>query len=83
MRHARHLLSGPPLPGRRSPWVRSRPVPPAGLPLVGAPRAPRVFVAGGHGMWGLVLGPATGRLLAERIVTGRTDPVMAPFDPLR
>ncbi len=31
---------------------------------------PQVFVAGGHGMWGITLGPVTGRLLAEQIVTG-------------
>lgn len=44
---------------------------------------PGVFVAGGHGMWGFVLGPATGRALAERIVTGTTPREIAPFDPLR
>ncbi|WP_210417152.1 FAD-binding oxidoreductase [Citricoccus sp. SGAir0253] len=83
VRQARDLLAGVDLEDRRDEWVGSRPVTPDGLPLVGATRAPGVFVAGGHGMWGFVLGPATGKLLAERIVTGRTDPVLAPFDPLR
>ena len=50
---------------------------------MGATRAPGVYVAGGHGMWGIVLGPATGKLLAEQIVTGRTDAAIAAFDPLR
>jgi len=68
---------------RQDEWVGARPVTPDGLPLVGATRAPGVYVAGGHGMWGIVLGPATGKLLAEQIVTGRRDPVLAPFDPLR
>ncbi len=40
-------------------------------------------VAGGHGMWGVTLGPLTGQLLAERIVTGRTPELLHPLDPLR
>jgi D-amino-acid dehydrogenase len=80
---ARTLMTGVNLDDRYDEWVGSRPVTPDGLPLVGATRAPGVYVAGGHGMWGVVLGPATGKLLAERIVTGRTDPAIAPFDPLR
>ncbi len=81
--HARTLLTGVDLDDRHDEWVGSRPVTPDGLPLVGATRAPGVFVAGGHGMWGIVLGPATGKLLADRIVTGTTHPAIAPFDPLR
>lgn len=34
-------------------------------------------------MWGIVLGPATGKMLATQIVTGEIDPTIAPFDPLR
>ena len=48
-------------------WVGARPVTPDGLPVVGATHSPGVYVAGGHGMWGIVLGPATGKLLAEQI----------------
>ncbi|WP_408637704.1 hypothetical protein [Ornithinimicrobium sediminis] len=51
--------------------------------LVGATRSPRVFAAGGHGKWGITLGPATGRLLSDTIVTGRVAPELAAFDPLR
>ncbi|MGF3057372.1 NAD(P)/FAD-dependent oxidoreductase [Microbacterium sp. YY-01] len=80
---SRHLLTGVDLENRHDEWVGSRPVTPDGLPLVGATQAPNVYVAGGHGMWGIVLGPATGKLLAEQIVTGRVDPAIAPFDPLR
>lgn len=50
---------------------------------VGATRDPDVYVAGGHGMWGITLGPATGMLLAEQIVTGRRTDALAAFDPLR
>lgn len=80
---ARRLFTGVDLEHREDEWVGSRPVTPDGLPLVGATRAPGVYVAGGHGMWGIVLGPATGKLLAHRIVTGETHPAIAPFDPLR
>ena len=80
---ARPLLRGADLDHREDEWVGSRPCTIDGLPLVGATRSSRVFVAGGHSMWGISLGPATGRLLAEQIATGRRDEVLAPFDPLR
>lgn len=80
---ARVMFTGMDLENRHDEWVGSRPVTPDGLPLVGATRAPGVFVAGGHGMWGVVLGPATGKLLAKQITTGEVDPVLVPFNPLR
>lgn len=80
---ARPLLRGAELGSRRDEWVGARPCTPDGLPLVGPTRSDRVFVAGGHGMWGITLGPATGRLLAERMVTGRLPDELRPFDPLR
>lgn len=79
----RTLLPGLDFDDRRSEWVGSRPCTTDGLPLVGATRSPRVLVAGGHGMWGVALGPVTGRLLAEQIATGRTPAALRPFDPLR
>lgn len=80
---ARPLLRGADLDDRRDEWVGARPCTPDGLPLVGPTRSPRVHVAGGHGMWGITLGPVTGQLLAEALVTGRTPRELAPFDPLR
>ena len=82
-RGERTLFTGLDLDDRQDEWVGSRPVTPDGLPLVGATQAPNVYVAGGHGMWGIVLGPASGKLLAEQITTGRVDPIIKPFDPLR
>ncbi|GAB4084559.1 D-amino acid dehydrogenase [Myceligenerans cantabricum] len=79
----RGLLRGVDLDDRQDVWVGSRPVTPDGLPLVGPTAAPGVYVAGGHGMWGIVLGPATGRALAAQIMTGRTPPEIRAFDPLR
>src|SRR5690606_41409147 len=77
------LLRGADLAARTDEWVGSRPCTRDGLPLIGATRSPRVFAAGGHGMWGITLGPATGRLLAEQIVTGGRPAELRPCDPLR
>jgi D-amino-acid dehydrogenase len=80
---ARPLLDGVDLDDRRDEWVGSRPCTADGLPLIGRTRARAVFVAGGHGMWGIALGPLTGKLLARRIASGSTPPELVAFDPLR
>lgn len=68
---------------RSEEWVGSRPCTTDGFPLVGATRSPRVHVAGGHGMWGIALGPLTGKMVAAEL-TGGTRPVtMRHFNPLR
>jgi D-amino-acid dehydrogenase len=77
------LLVGLAETSTRNHWVGSRPCTPDGRPLVGRTRSPRVFVAGGHGMWGIVLGPVTGRALAQSIASGEPSPILRPFDPLR
>jgi D-amino-acid dehydrogenase len=52
-------------------WVGLRPVTPDGLPVMGpAPDLDGLFIANGHAMLGLTLGPVTGKLLAEWIVEG-------------
>jgi glycine/D-amino acid oxidase-like deaminating enzyme len=79
----RPFLTGVDLDDRRNEWVGSRPCTPDGLPLVGRTASPRVFVAGGHGMWGIALGPLTGQLLAQTVLKGEAPPELAPFDPLR
>lgn len=83
VRSVRPLLTGVNWEGRHDEWVGGRPVTPDGLPLIGASRMPGAFVAGGHGMWGLTLGPLTGRLLAEQIASGKQPSSLRPFDPLR
>ncbi|MEV1173132.1 FAD-dependent oxidoreductase [Nonomuraea sp. NPDC049784] len=80
---ARPLLEGVRWEERTDVWVGPRPVTPDGRPLIGATRAPGIYVAGGHGMWGLAHGPATGRLLAEQITTGKQPAELRDFDPLR
>jgi len=63
-----------------SPWMGSRPCFPDSRPVIGrAPGQSGLWLAYGHAHWGLTLGPATGRLLAE-MMTGATpfcDP--APY----
>jgi glycine/D-amino acid oxidase-like deaminating enzyme len=62
-----------------------RPVTDDGLPLIGAvPGAAGAFVATGHGPWGMLNAPATGRALAELIVDGAASSVdLRPFAPAR
>jgi D-amino-acid dehydrogenase len=79
----RPFLTGIDLDDRRSEWVGSRPCTPDGLPLLGVTASARVFVAGGHGMWGIALGPITGQLMAQAVLKGETPPELAPFNPLR
>jgi D-amino-acid dehydrogenase len=79
----RPFLRGVDLDDRRNEWVGSRPCTADGLPLLGATASPRVFVAGGHGMWGIALGPVTGQLVAQAVLKGEAPPELAPFDPLR
>ncbi|WP_423793587.1 NAD(P)/FAD-dependent oxidoreductase [Mycobacterium pseudokansasii] len=76
------LLDGVRWAERSNVWVGARPIAADGRPVIGAV-SPRVFVAGGHGMWGLAHGPVTGRLLAEQITTGKQPQALREFDPLR
>ncbi|WP_327583502.1 FAD-dependent oxidoreductase [Nonomuraea sp. NBC_00507] len=64
----------------RDPWVGGRPLLPDGLPIVDRlPGHDNVFLATGHGMLGVTLGPATGRALADFLLSGRRPAVLAPF----
>jgi D-amino-acid dehydrogenase len=69
------------LPRRiRDPWVGGRPFLADGLPVIDrTPKHDNVFVATGHGMLGVTLGPATGQALAEYFVSGRRPNVLDPF----
>ncbi|HEY6256648.1 MAG TPA: FAD-dependent oxidoreductase [Xanthobacteraceae bacterium] len=67
-------------PVEATPWMGSRPCFADSRPVIGrAPKQAGLWLAYGHGHWGLTLGPATGRLVAE-MMTGATpfcDP--APY----
>ena len=59
-------------PVEATPWVGSRPSFADSRPVIGrAPGQPGLWLAYGHSHWGLTLGPATGRLIAE-MITGAT-----------
>lgn len=77
---ASSLLDGADWAARSNVWVGACAVTPDGRPLIGE-LVRRVYVAGGHGTWGLAHGPVTGRLLAEQITTGKQPQALAEFDP--
>jgi glycine/D-amino acid oxidase-like deaminating enzyme len=62
-----------------------RPVTDDGIPLIGPiPDARGVFVATGHGPWGILNAPATGLAMAELVADGAAKLVdLRPFDPAR
>ena len=80
---ARPLVQGVDWEDRSVEWVGSRPCTAYGLPLVGRTRTPGVHVAGGHGMWGIALGPLTGQLIAAQVARGETPDLLRRLDPLR
>jgi D-amino-acid dehydrogenase len=79
----RPLVTGLDLDHRADEWVGPRPVAADGVPLLGASATEGVYVAGGHGMWGITLGPVTGALLARLVATGHTPRELTSLDPLR
>ncbi len=59
-------------PVEAQPWLGARPCFPDSRPVIArAPRVRGLWLACGHGHWGLTLGPVTGRLIAE-MMTGAT-----------
>jgi D-amino-acid dehydrogenase len=79
MPHAKGLF---PLgePNEPEPWLGRRPNMPDSLPVLGrAPGQAGLWLAFGHGHWGLTLGPVTGHLIADMMTgaTPFTDP--APY----
>lgn len=55
-----------PVPAESRIWYGFRPCSPDGLPYLGySKKLKNLIVAGGHGMMGVSLGPATGKLVAE------------------
>ncbi|TWP34327.1 NAD(P)/FAD-dependent oxidoreductase [Leekyejoonella antrihumi] len=83
VKSGRPLLSGVDWDDQQDVWVGGRPVTVDGLPLIGATDVPRVYTNGGHGMWGITLGPITSKLLAEQMMTGTVPDELRPFAPTR
>lgn len=65
-------------------WVGMRPMLPDGLPAIGkTPRYDNVYVASGHAMLGVTLGPTTAVAVADLMVTGESKYDIAAFNPAR
>ena len=68
----------------RSEWCGLRPCLPDGLPAVGAvARYPGLFVATGHAMMGLTLGPVTAKLISECVLDASPGIDIAALRPDR
>src|SRR5690606_14076380 len=66
------------------PWVGMRPMLPDGLPAIGrAPTIPNFYIASGHAMLGVTLGPTTAALIADLMTKGQAEIDLTPFDPAR
>ena len=67
-------------PVEDQPWLGSRPCFADSRPVIGpAPGQSGLWLAVGHAHWGLTLGPATGRLIAEMITGKPTFVDPAPY----
>ena len=61
-----------------------RPASPDGMPYIGPlPKAPRVIAATGHGMLGLMMGPGTGKFVADMIAGRPVSRDIMKFSPAR
>jgi glycine oxidase len=70
--------------GFRGARVGLRPATADGLPIIGAlDGAPNVMFASGHYRNGVLLAPLTARLVADAVLDGRVDPLMAALGPSR
>lgn len=64
-------------------WAGLRPMTPDGLPVIGAvPGVGNAFVATGHAMLGVTLGPVTGEAVAG-LLAGEDNERLRPFRPAR
>mgnify|MGYP002628994510 CR=1 FL=1 len=62
-------------------WAGFRPASPDGLPFIGVvPDHQNVFIATGHGMMGVTLGPVTGKLIAELALGSEPSQNIDPFN---
>jgi glycine oxidase len=67
-----------------SAWAGLRPGSPDGLPIIGPlPGWPNACVASGHFRNGILLGPLTGRLIAQLVTQGQTEMPLEAFSPRR
>jgi D-amino-acid dehydrogenase len=74
----------PAVPEVKDIWFGFRPCSPDGLPYLGSfKNLENLTIATGHGMMGISLGPATGKLVSEMINKQTTTMDVAPFSANR
>ena len=72
------------MPDTNTVWRGLRPCSPDGLPYIGSVKHfKNLTLATGHGMMGISLGPATGKLISEVITHQKTSMNIKPFEPMR
>ncbi|MGX1695540.1 NAD(P)/FAD-dependent oxidoreductase [Microbacterium keratanolyticum] len=81
--NARRVLPAAHWDTAREIWHGGRPISSDGVPIIGETRTKNVYVNGGHGMWGVTLGPISARLLAEAMLDDRPEIDLAGFSPRR
>lgn len=81
--NARRVLPSARWDSVREVWHGGRPISSDGVPIIGETQTKNVYVNGGHGMWGVTLGPISGRLLAEAMLEGRPEIELTGFSPRR
>ncbi len=64
-------------------WSGFRPGTPDDKPILGKTEVEGLVMATGHHRNGILLGPETGRLIADLVATGRCDRDLSPFSPVR
>ena len=81
---ARQVLNLPERLEIRNELAGLRPASPDGMPYIGPlPKAPRVIAATGHGMLGLMMGPGTGKFVADMIAGRPVSRDVMKFSPAR
>lgn len=72
------------MPDTKTVWRGLRPCSPDGLPYIGrVKKLKNLTLATGHGMMGVSLGPATGKLVAEILIGSDTSTNIQAFEPMR
>ena len=81
---AQQALPGWEMPRQPMDWAGMRSLSTDGLPFIGPVTGwDGIHLAAGHGTLGITLGPLTGELLADLLLDGRRDELLAAFDPAR
>jgi D-amino-acid dehydrogenase len=72
------------MPEKKDIWYGFRPCSPDGLPYLGrTQKIDNLYIAGGHAMMGLSLGPASGKIIADMVNGKKAEVAIDVFHPER